>query len=147
MSFLTLWPGAVYLLRKIPGELFKSKPKIFLLVLIVIATATPIYNACIDAPMYLGRYHADEAANKTYFKFFDGLKDAAVRRHPTQKTEDWEADEFWMGIYFIAGPFTAMYVMSGPRYQPTYLEMGDSNALISDVNGRPLLAREGSLFV
>ena len=144
---MTLWPGAVYLLCKIPGKLFKSKPKIFLLVLIIIATATPIYNTFIDAPMYLDRYHADEANNKTYFKFFEGLKDAAVRRVPTQKTEDWAADEFWMGIYFIAGPFTAMYVMSGPRYQPTYLEMGDPNASISDANGRPLLAREGSFFV
>ena len=144
-----MWPGAVYLLCKLPGKISKSKPKIFLLGLILVATATPIYNTCIDAPMYIERYHADEAANKTYFTFLEGLKDAAVRRVPTQKTEDWEADEFWMGIYFIAGPFTAMFVMSGPRYQPTldWISDAGAGAAISGVDGYPLLSRKAVVFV
>ena len=47
-----------------------------------------LYNMVVDAPMYYARYRADEAHNKTYFPFIEGLEDAAHKRIVTHDLKD-----------------------------------------------------------
>ena len=64
ISFLLLAPAALYLTHKCPGKFSQSTAKIYLGVMCLVTTLYPLYNFVIDAPMYMARYHADQAAHK-----------------------------------------------------------------------------------
>eukprot|EP00940_MAST-03C_sp_MAST-3C-sp2_P003118 g3118.t1 len=118
ISFLIMTPGYVSLLLRIPGPLrgaANSPAKIFVLVTTIVCVVYPLYNFCIDAPMYMKRYHEDQRNHKQYFSFMDGLKDAAVRRVPTHELGDWEEDMSWMTMYFSFGAWSGLYLMRAPR--------------------------------
>merc|ERR1712006_59803 len=75
----------------------------------------PYFNFTVDAPIYLKRYAADQAAGKHYFPFFEGIMDSAVTRNVTRKTEDWSADMLWMIIYFTVAVWSSILLMWAPR--------------------------------
>jgi hypothetical protein len=113
ISFLLLAPAALYLTHKCPGKFSQSTAKIYLGVMCLVTTVYPLYNFVIDAPMYMARYHADQAAHKQcahsplararaharthieayrYLPFIAGLRDAAVHWIPTRNLADWQGD-------------------------------------------------------
>jgi len=115
ISYLCMAPGAIYLLCKCPGTLYSSSAKVFLALTSVICIAYPLYNFSVDAPMYLTRYRADQAAHKHYMPFLRGLEDAATRRIPTHDVEDWKEDMTWMFLYFSFGAWSGLALMVAPR--------------------------------
>ena len=53
------------------------------------------YMVTVNVPMYYSEYLKDEAANKTYLSFFEGLIDSATTRNQSQKWSDWKNDWLW----------------------------------------------------
>lgn len=115
LSFLLAAPACVYLTLAMPGKVFGSSGKFFTTIMSVVCVVYPLYNIVIDAPMYFQRYAEDQAANKTYLPFVEGLVDAAVRRVPTHNLTDWSGDMGWMTAYFSVGSWTGILLMFGPR--------------------------------
>lgn len=110
-------PAAIALWCRLPaGERLRSSAGVFTLLFTIFAVGYSAYNLGVDAPMYMRRYHADQAAHKHYFPFVAGLRDAAVRRVPTHRVADWREDMTWMAIYFVANPLAAIVVA---RVAPT----------------------------
>ena len=72
-AFFVMAPAAIYLWCKIPGSSIASA-KGFCLILSLVSTIYPCYNVFVDAPMYMARYKADQAAGKHYFSFLEGLE-------------------------------------------------------------------------
>lgn len=71
----------------------------------------PCIAASLCCVVDYARYRADQARNKTYFEFIDGLVDAATRRIVTHEIRAWDEDLSWMTIYFSA----AAWLVSLPR--------------------------------
>lgn len=94
-SFVVMLPGAVYLTYKQWAHQWSSG-KVFTALLSIVTVrfcachllaghvwmqvVYPFYNFTVDAPMYLQRYKADQAAHVHYLPFLEGIKDAAVTR-------------------------------------------------------------------
>lgn len=121
VSFILMAPGAIYLCYQLRGSSWTSG-RIFCLVLAITCIAYPGYNWFVDAPMYMRRYAADEAANKTYQQFLPGLMDAATRRVVTRRTEDWKEDMTWMTCYFLFGAWSGILLMFAPTVGMTTRE-------------------------
>ena len=120
LSYLVMFPASVYLLVKCPGAVCASSAKKFLAVMAVVLTFLyPMYNFFIDAPLYMRRYAADQAAGKHYFTFFQGLEDAATRRVFTHSYSDWKEDMSWMMLYFWFGALWGILLMFAPRFKPS----------------------------
>ena len=114
-SFLCMAPASIYLLCRCPGKICGSSGKIYLLVMSILCLAYPAYNFCVDVPMYLKRYHADQANNTQYMKFWPGIADASTRRVVTHRLADWSGDMAWMTMYFLAGAWGGIAMMCAPR--------------------------------
>lgn len=114
-AYVIIFPALVYLFCKCPGKVLASGAKMYLLVLSLYAIILSYFNFTVDVPMYLKRYEEDQAKHKQYFKFFDGLRDAAVRRHVTRRYEDWSEDILWMTVYFSFGAWLGIALMLAPR--------------------------------
>ena len=89
----------------------------------------PAYNFYIDAPMYMRRYAADQAAGKQYFGFIQGLEDAASRRIFTHNFNDWKEDMSWMVLYFSVGALWGIMQMYAPRLKPNSAKSSPTIAL------------------
>ena len=73
-----------------------------------------------DTLMYMRRYAADEARQKAYLPFIEGLRDAATRRVPTQRLADWREDMSWTVVYFTFNPLAAtLLASSAPSLETT----------------------------
>jgi hypothetical protein len=57
----------------------------------------------IDVPTYWLRHLADQAANRHYLSFAQGLADVAHRRVVSYRWEDWKSEVVWMTGYFSIG--------------------------------------------
>jgi hypothetical protein len=90
------------------GWMGGSSAAVFCLLLLVNATIFPLYNFGVDVPMYMRRYEEDTARGKSYFTFWEGIVDAATRRVPTHRVQDWREDMFWMVAYFVGNPIGAI---------------------------------------
>ena len=115
IAFVILLPGYLYLWALCPGSMLQSRTKIFLGATAITCVVYPAYNFFIDAPMYMARYHEDERNHKSYFPFWEGLKDASVRRIQTHAYDDWYQDMTWMVLYFSLGAWSGLLLMDGPR--------------------------------
>jgi hypothetical protein len=114
-AYVVIFPALVYLFCQCPGKILESGAKIYLLVMSLYCVILSYFNFTVDVPMYLKRYAEEQANHKKYFEFFEGLRDAAVRRVVTRKYEDWNEDMFWMVVYFSAGAWLGIALMLGPR--------------------------------
>ena len=85
-----------------------SSAALFCALLLANAVIFPLYNFGIDVPMYLRRYEEDTKRGKSYLPLWEGLIDAATRRVPTQRLQDWKEDMFWMVAYFVGNPIGAL---------------------------------------
>jgi len=125
-AFAVMAPGALYLWCKLPGSTCSTSAKTFCAIMVPLCIIYPLYNVAIDAPMYMKRYEADQAAHKKYLGFIEGLHDAAVTRHPTHNLADWKADMLWMTLYFSVGVWSGIALMKAPRLK-TEEEMDDDD--------------------
>mmetsp|Transcript_24606 Transcript_24606/g.59363 ORF Transcript_24606/g.59363 Transcript_24606/m.59363 type:complete len:293 (-) Transcript_24606:292-1170(-) len=117
LSWIVLLPASLSLSYGLRHAKWTSA-KIFVCVFSVAALVYPLYNFAIDAPMYLRRYAADQAAGKQYFAFVFGLIDAAIRRVPTRSLASWEGDMFWMVAYFTFGAWSSILLVCAPTTTP-----------------------------
>eukprot|EP00947_MAST-08B_sp_MAST-8B-sp1_P004484 g4484.t1 len=140
LSFLVMAPACIVLLCRCPGKICASSAKIFLLVMSITTVAYPAYNFFVDVPMYMTRYRADQAANKTYLPFLKGLEDAAVTRHVTHRLQDWSGDMSWMIMYFTFGAWSGLALMRGPRLPPSSYSYSSAKGSSSSSSGDLLLS-------
>jgi hypothetical protein len=112
-----MFPASLYLWRHLPANQgwSSSSAKVFLAIMPLLCLAYPLYNFFVDVPMYMKRYHADQAAGKVYLHFLPGLKDAAATRHQTHLLKDWSQDMFWMTVYFSFACWSGIALMWAPR--------------------------------
>ena len=61
------------------------------------------YMFLVDVPTYWLRHVADQAANRHYLSFAQGLADVAHRRVVSYRWEDWKSEVVWMTLYFSIG--------------------------------------------
>ena len=86
-AWLVLLPATLRLAAQTWGLPGARSAKVFACMFSAVAPCYAAYNFGVDAPMYLRRFAADQAAGKKYLPFGVGLVDAAVRRVPTQVSE------------------------------------------------------------
>ena len=90
LSYLAMAPASIYLWTRLSSDQsWRSSARIYLVVMSVLCLVCPLYNLLIDAPMYIDRYRANQAAGREYFDFLTGLKDAATTRVLTHAPKDW----------------------------------------------------------
>lgn len=96
VGYVVMAPSALYLIatQDLGGK--TSSGTLFCGILAVFCVVYPLYNFFLDVPLYMKRYHADQAAGKTYFPFWAGVEDAATRKTVTHRLQDWEQDLGWM---------------------------------------------------
>lgn len=124
-SYLIMAPACLWLWCKCPGKMCGSSAKAYLTVMCVVCVAYPFYNFAVDAPMYIARYHDDQAHHKQYLTFWKGIEDAATHRVVTHQLADWKQDIFWMTTYFTAGAWSGVLLMFAPRLSPPSDRGGD----------------------
>jgi hypothetical protein len=73
----------------------------------------------IDVPMYFGRWRSDAAAGAHYFRFAEGLRDAATRWVVTMRIEDWRWEMLWMSLYFSFGVWISVSLIRAPYPRAT----------------------------
>lgn len=129
LSYLIMLPASIYLLLQCPGALTASSAKKYLAIMVPLTLLYPAYNFYIDAPMYMRRYAADQAAGKQYFSFIQGLEDAASRRIFTHNFNDWKEDMSWMVLYFSVGALWGIMQMYAPRLKSNSAKSSSTIAL------------------
>jgi hypothetical protein len=72
----------------------------------------------IDVPTYWLRHLADQAANRHYLSFAQGLADVAHRRVVSYRWEDWKSEVVWMTLYFSLGVWFSIS-LTQPRVAAT----------------------------
>lgn len=81
-----------------------------------------LFVSTVDVPMYATRWLADEAANKVYFSFSEGIADVANRWVVTYAWEDWKDEMAWMTLYFSVAVWLSISLVRVP-----WLGARDSN--------------------
>jgi Na+-translocating ferredoxin:NAD+ oxidoreductase RnfA subunit len=87
----------------------------FLGAAIILNTAYIMFMATVDVPMYASRVHADTVAGKTFLSVGEGLSDSLSRLVVTRRFEDWREEMPWMSLYFTAGVWISLSLISAPR--------------------------------
>lgn len=65
-------------------------------------------TALVDVPMYIGRWRRGRAAGERYLSLRAGVRDAALRRVPTQAWPLWRQEVPWMTLYFSVGVWASL---------------------------------------
>lgn len=100
----SLWGGGAALATAALWSLGRSPARRHLfLALSAAAAAYAAYMVCVDVPMYLARWLADEASGRTYLSLREGVLDTALRRVVSHRWEDWHTEIVWMSLYFSLG--------------------------------------------
>lgn len=82
------------------------------------------YMFLVDVPMYWSRWLADEAANRSYMTFAQGLHDTSTRWAVSHHWDDWKNEVVWMSIYFSVAVWLSIALVHAPhkktqRIQPS----------------------------
>jgi hypothetical protein len=72
------------------------------------------YMLFVDIPLYASRWLADEAAQRTYLTFLQGLEDIARPHLATYALEIWRHEFLWMGLYFSFGVWVSIALIHSP---------------------------------
>jgi hypothetical protein len=72
----------------------------------------------VDVPTYWLRHLADQAANRHYLSFAQGLADVAHRRVVSYRWEDWKSEVVWMTGYFSIAVWFSIS-LTQPHVLPT----------------------------
>jgi hypothetical protein len=82
----------------------------FVGIAVALIGAYVLFMAMVDVPMYLHRWRLDELAQRPYFSFLEGLRDAATRRVVTQEWAAWHREIPWMSLYFSTGVWVSLWL-------------------------------------
>jgi hypothetical protein len=77
----------------------------------VMTAAYVAYMFCVDVPMYLSRWLADEASGRQYLSFWQGLMDVTQRRVVSHRWEDWKTEVMWMSLYFSVAVWISIFLI------------------------------------
>jgi len=75
--------------------------------------ATVVYTAFMvsdDVPMYWKREKEDRKLNRRTLEWWNGIGDALTRRVPIQRVDEWKDEFVWMGAYFSAAVWLAIFL-------------------------------------
>jgi len=89
--------------------------KAFSLALILQGIVVIPYQLGSYLPTYYGRWQDDQRAGKRYLGFWEGLRDAVVRREPTRHWDAWRPEWLWMSVYFSVCVWTSILLTLAPR--------------------------------
>lgn len=82
----------------------------FVGIAVALIGAYVLFMSMVDVPMYLHRWRLDELAQRPYFSFLDGLRDAATRRVVTRDWTAWHREIPWMSLYFSTGVWVSLWL-------------------------------------
>jgi len=82
----------------------------FVGIAVALIGAYVLFMSMVDVPMYLHRWRLDELAQRPYFSFLDGLRDAATRRVVTREWAAWHQEIPWMSLYFSTGVWVSLWL-------------------------------------
>jgi len=88
----------------------------FMRVSMVMAAGYILFMWMVDVPMYVSRWRADEASNRPYLTFSEGLHDSQNRRLVSQDWTIWREEVPWMSLYFGAGVWLSIALIRAPRF-------------------------------
>jgi hypothetical protein len=84
---------------------------------ILLNAAYVVFMATVDVPMYRRRVHADDELGKSFVTVAEGFADSARRRVVTREWDDWKDEMPWMSLYFSAGVWISLSIITAPRYE------------------------------
>jgi hypothetical protein len=73
-----------------------------------LGSAYVLYMCCVDVPMYVSRWLADEANGRQYLTLTQGLWDAGSRWIVTHAWDQWHPELPWMSLYFSVGVWCSL---------------------------------------
>jgi hypothetical protein len=73
-----------------------------------------VFMCLVDVPMYLSRWHGDEAQGKTYLSLAQGVYDASHRWVATLSYQEWRDEIPWMSLYFSVGVWVSIALARAP---------------------------------
>lgn len=82
----------------------------FVGIAVALIGAYVLFMSLVDVPMYLHRWRLDELAQRPYFSFLEGLRDAATRRVVTRAWAPWHREIPWMSLYFSTGVWVSLWL-------------------------------------
>jgi hypothetical protein len=75
---------------------------------LIACAGTAVLIWAVDIPLYIARWRRGKRSGLHYLRISEGLKDAFVRRWPTQRRSDWRSEVLWMSLYFSAGVWVSL---------------------------------------
>jgi hypothetical protein len=101
-----------------------------------------VFMVTVDVPMYLARWHAQEASGHDLLGLVSGLHDVATRWIVTYDIARWRHEIPWMSLYFSAAVWMSL-ALGGfglirrflPRYQARPTLLGGRNSAVATVSG------------
>lgn len=94
-----------------------------------------LFMSMVDVPMYLHRWRLDELAQRPYFSFLEGLRDAAFRRVVTREWAAWHEEIPWMSLYFSTGVWVSLWLTRARLARKTAsVTVGDENVAQSSLS-------------
>jgi hypothetical protein len=94
-TYILITAGLVYLLFKVKGYL-----KGAVAASVVGGVLYVLFMVTVDVPMYLNRWIQNQASNKRYLGFWEGLVDLNTRWIVTHDIAAWKTEIPWMTLYF-----------------------------------------------
>jgi hypothetical protein len=89
----------------------------FLAAALVLGTLYVAFMCLVDIPMYVSRWHADEASGRAYLSLTQGLHDAWSRRVVTFSWAEWRPEMPWMTLYFSVCVWWSLALVHAPRVE------------------------------
>ncbi len=73
-----------------------------------------LYMVFVDIPLYASRWLADEAAQRPYLTFVQGMRDIAHPHLVTYAFDIWRHEFYWMAMYFSFGVWVSIALIHSP---------------------------------
>jgi hypothetical protein len=107
----------------------------FVGIAVALIGAYVLFMSLVDVPMYLHRWSLDELAQRPYFSFLEGLRDAATRRVVTREWAPWHREIPWMSLYFSTGVWVSLWLTRARLSRKTVsVTLGDTNVAQSSLS-------------
>lgn len=93
---------------------FNYKARRILSLILVASISYLLFLIFIDIPMYFNRWQGEELLSKPYFSLQEGLRDLTSRWIVTFDWQTWKDEAIWMTLYFSAGVWFSISLISLP---------------------------------
>jgi hypothetical protein len=93
----------------------ESKQRALVILLCIFITMYVIFMFTNDVPKYISRYMTDQAANKEYLSFSDGVDDLLGRWIVSYEFSAWVNEMAWLALYFSTAVWLTIYLINAPQ--------------------------------